>query len=501
MKGAVVELPAPIGKTAAAVAPLKLERHVVAGRPNEDLLTADNRGLVRVVAHRGPAATGMTPDQVLLLLGSAAARADSPNRPGVFVRGQLPELDLDEWLALYAKEKPRAATGADAARGIHTLAMYGVDLDVGKLDIFGRVLHDFKVTAQRAGEDWQLALRGREVDGTATWRGPSPEFPNGRVTARLTRFVPPGPGELQPLRSELDATGSAANPWPELDIVSDTFISKGRDLGRLELVAQPVASDWRIQQLTLANADGRIDANGWWRVRGDRQQTQLDVTVKVEDAGAYLAHFSSGDSVRRAPTTISGQLQWTGAPNDFDYPTLTGSFKMQSGAGQFTKIDPGIGKLLGVLSLQALPRRITLDFNDVFSEGFAFDDIAGEFRIENGQMHTDNLRLAGPAAAVAIKGDIDLAQETQRLNVRVQPSLSSSVSAGAALLLIANPLVGAAVGAGALLAQKMFNNPIDQLFSYDYRVTGPWADPVVERVGGFGAAPAASPFGREAVAK
>jgi len=172
---------------------------------------------------------------------------------------------------------------------------------------------------------------------------------------------------------------------------------------------------------------------------------------------------------------------------------------MKSGAGQFTKIDPGIGKLLGVLSLQALPRRITLDFRDVFSEGFAFDDINGDFSIDDGQMHTDDLKLVGPAAAVAIKGDLDLARETQRLTVRVQPALSSSVSAGAAVLFIANPLVGAAVGAGALLAQKLFNNPIDQMFSYDYRVTGPWVDPVVERVHGFSAP--ASPFGAEAVAK
>jgi uncharacterized protein YhdP len=106
-------------------------------------------------------------------------------------------------------------------------------------------------------------------------------------------------------------------------------------------------------------------------------------------------------------------------------------------------------------------------------------------------MHTDDLKFAGPAAAVAIKGDVDLAKETQRLTVRVQPSLSSSVSAGAAVLFIANPLIGAAVGAGALIAQKMLNNPIDQMFSYDYRVTGSWVDPVVERVSGrVAAAPA-----------
>jgi uncharacterized protein (TIGR02099 family) len=502
MKGAMVDLPAPIGKSAADAAPLKIERREVTGRANEDLVTADYGNVLRVVAHRSLVAKEMAADRVLVSLGAGSAGMEAPSRPGIAVRGQLSQLDIDQWLALYAREK-RRGTGGATNRG-HTLDMNSLDLDLGKLDIFGRVLHDFKVNAQREGEDWQLTMAGREVDGHATWRGASAELPNGRLTARLTRFVPPGPGELHVVRGEPDALGNTANPWPELDIVSDTFVSKGRDLGKLDLVAQPAGSDWHIQQLSLSNPDGRLDANGWWRVHGDGQQTLIDATVDVTDAGGYLARFGYGDLVRNAPTKISGKLQWTGAPNDFDYPSLTGSFNLHSGSGQFLKIDPGIGKLLGVLSLQALPRRITLDFHDVFSEGFAFDDIAGDVRIDNGVMHTGDLKLAGPAAAVAINGDVDLEKETQRLEVRVQPSLSSGVSAGAAVLFIANPLVGVAVGAGALIAQKLFNNPIDQMFSFEYRVTGPWADPLVERVNGrelTTKAPPGAGFGSEPITK
>jgi hypothetical protein len=166
---------------------------------------------------------------------------------------------------------------------------------------------------------------------------------------------------------------------------------------------------------------------------------------------------------------ISGQLEWPGAPSDFEPDVLSGTLDIDVGAGQFTKIDPGIGKLLGVLSLQALPRRLTLDFRDVFSEGFAFDTIAGKTTITKGVMATGDLRLAGPAARVDISGEADLAKETQRLNVRVLPSLSSTFSgataAGALLLLAANPLVAAAVGAGTLLAQKVMKDPLEQMFA------------------------------------
>jgi len=96
-------------------------------------------------------------------------------------------------------------------------------------------------------------------------------------------------------------------------------------------------------------------------------------------------------------------------------------------------------------------------------------------------MSTNNLKLAGPAAKVDIAGETDLAKETQRLSVKVQPALTTSVTAGAALLLLANPIVGAAVGAGSLLAQAMMKDPIEKIFSYEYTVTGSWSDPVVVR--------------------
>ncbi|MEO5765787.1 MAG: AsmA-like C-terminal region-containing protein, partial [Casimicrobiaceae bacterium] len=88
------------------------------------------------------------------------------------------------------------------------------------------------------------------------------------------------------------------------------------------------------------------------------------------------------------------------------------------------------------------------------------------------------------AATVNISGSVDLTRETQRLRVRVQPALATSISAGAAALFIANPLVGAAVGAGTLLAQKILKDPLEQLFSYEYGVTGGWADPVVQPIEG-----------------
>jgi uncharacterized protein YhdP len=344
------------------------------------------------------------------------------------------------------------------------------------------------VIARHSLEDWKLELRGRDIAGTAAWSAPSGAAPNGRIVARLSRFAMPAAGDLPPWSgadkaTETKAASSTIDRWPELDIAADSFVSKGRDLGALAVVAQPRGNEWRIEKLSLSNDAGRLDANGAWLNVGKQQQTRLEVSLDVNDASAFLARMGKPDPIKGAPTTLSGQLAWAGSPTEFDYPTLNGSFRIVVGSGRFTKIDPGIGKLLCVLSLQALPRRISLDFQDVFSEGFAFDQITGDIKVANGVMHTDNLRLVGPAAKVDIAGEADLAKETERLSVHVQPSLSGGVSAGAALLFLANPLVGAAVGAGSLLAQSVLKDPLEQFFSYQYTVTGSWSDPVVTRAG------------------
>jgi len=168
-------------------------------------------------------------------------------------------------------------------------------------------------------------------------------------------------------------------------------------------------------------------------------------------------------------------LRWQGSPLSIDYPSLSGSFELKASNGQFSKINPGAGRLLGILSLQSLPRRITLDFRDVFSEGFAFDRIEGTVAVERGIMNTDNLELAGPAARVQISGSANIAAETQNLTVNVQPALSDSVSVGA---LIANP----AVGVATYLAQKVLKDPLGQIFSFRYAVTGSWEDPLVAKL-------------------
>ena len=468
LSGATIDLPAPMAKSASETVALKFERR--SGAEDRDTIVARYGRIGQLTLERRRGANGAITRAGLLALGGGSGDAD---RPGLWVRGKVDTLNADGWLVVKRE--------IEAPESSEEIPLAGIDVTVRELDLFGRRLNDLRIDASQAADAWQIVLDGSELAGTARWQGAGPGRPNGRIVAHLQRLtVPAAASEAIPSSPE---PMGASNPWPEIDIASDSFILHDRDLGKLELTAQPLGADWQIQHVDLSNDDGKLTAQGWWRVAGRGQQTTLDANLDIVDAGRYLTRFGLPGAVTGAASKIDGQVSWAGGPQAFDYPTLSGAFSIKSGPGQFLQVDPGAGKLLGVLSMQSLTRRLALDFRDLFGEGFAFDDISGDVRIQNGVMKSDNLKIVGPAARVAISGEADIAHETQQLKVRVQPTLSASLSTGAALLMFANPIVGVAVGAGTWLAQKVLQDPFEQMFSFEYAVTGSWSSPHVERIG------------------
>jgi uncharacterized protein YhdP len=198
--------------------------------------------------------------------------------------------------------------------------------------------------------------------------------------------------------------------------------------------------------------------------------------MEINDAGHLLDRVGFEKALRGGKGRMEGDLQWKGLPTAFDFPTLSGNVNLRINSGQFLKADPGVAKLLNVMSLQSLPRRLTLDFRDLFSEGFAFDSIASTAAITRGVLKTDTFKMRGVNAVVLMDGMVDLNEETQNLNVIVIPEINAG---GASVIygLAVNPVVGL----GSFLAQLFLRNPLSQALTQEYVVTGPWKDPVVKK--------------------
>jgi uncharacterized protein YhdP len=278
---------------------------------------------------------------------------------------------------------------------------------------------------------------------------------------------------------------------PALDVVVDDFELNGRRLGRLEidavnrqasLSAQESVREWRLNTLNLTVPEARLQASGNWAALGGagrggaQRRTALKVNLAIDDAGALLARFGMPDVVRGGKGTLGGTVGWIGSPLALDVPSLSGELQLDLQRGQFLKADPGLAKLLGVLSLQALPRRLVLDFRDVFSEGFAFDFVRGNAQIAQGVASTNNLQMKGVSAAVLLEGRADIARETQDITAVVIPELNAGTAS-----LVAT-VISPVTGLGTFLAQYLLRQPLQEAATQQYRIHGSWTDPQVEKL-------------------
>jgi len=459
LAGVAIDLPSPFAKPAAESWPFRLERTVTAPQPRRETIALAVGSILNAQAYVRYEGGKMIIERAGVGVGDVGVPV--PERPGVFIAGNLKALDLDRLLA--------AVTDAGEKTGAAEFDVTALNLRAGTLVAIGREFHDVSVRAQFDGRrTWRADVTARELAGEIAWR---PEGP-GLVRARLKHLI-------QPERAPGGASNDEiAKELPALAITADSYTFNGNDLGRLELRAVNEAKAWRLEKLELASTEGTLSASGLWDPSEQgKGRTRLDVKADVRDIGKYLERFGHPETVAKGTATLGGTVEWAGPVYRIDYGTLTGNLDVKAEKGQFVKVKPGVGRLLGVLSLQSLPRRMSLDFGDVFSEGFAFDSINGSAKIAQGVASTDNLAMVGPAASVAIAGKADLAKETQNLTVRVVPVLGDSVAIAAGVALL-NPLIGA----GALIAQRLFRDPLGQMFAYEYQVTGSWEDPRVLRV-------------------
>jgi uncharacterized protein YhdP len=343
----------------------------------------------------------------------------------------------------------------------------------------GKKLENVVVGASHEGNVWQANINSVQASGHVAWNESRSGRGLGKVTARLSSLIIPeaAPADVSDLMEEKSATTQI----PALDIVAEQFELGGKKMGRLELAANNVRTDtwreWRIAKLAIANPDGVFNATGKWTIRDGQNVSGLNYTLDVVDAGRLLERFGFVHVLRGGRGNMQGELNWNGLPFSMDMASLSGQVQLDLAAGQFLKVDPGAAKLLGVLSLQSLPRRLTLDFRDVFSEGFAFDGIVARAGISHGIMTTDSFKMRSVSALVLLDGSVDIVKETQNLNVVVLPEINVG-AASVAYGLMVNPVIGL----GTFLAQLVLRDPLTEAFTMEYQIAGSWKDPAIAKV-------------------
>ncbi|MDB5966012.1 MAG: hypothetical protein JWQ72_2512 [Polaromonas sp.] len=509
LQGMALTLPAPLGKGAEGVVPVHFEKSLLResmlpGQKLQDQL-ALNVGRVAAINYvrdisgsearvvRGSVGVGLEP-------GESVPAPDA----GVAASINLASVDLDAWARVLSSTPPGTGAAAVTAPGpARPVAAATSDylptrmaIRAKELLIDGRTLHNVVAGGSRDGLNWRANIDATELNGYVEFRQPGGAGA-GRVYARLSRLSL-AQGAASDVESILDEQPSSI---PALDIVVEDLELRGKRLGRIEIDAinrgtQTVLRDggvreWRLNKFNIILPEAVLTASGNWvavnaqtgvaarpapRAAAERRRTVMNFKLDIADSGELLKRFGMDGVIRRGKGKLEGQVAWVGSPLSMDDPSLNGQFNVNIESGQFLKADPGLAKLLGVLSLQALPRRLTLDFRDVFSEVFSFDFVRGDVNISQGLAATNNLQMKGVNAAVLMEGNADIARETQDLKVVVVPE----INAGTASLIAT--VINPAIGLGTFLAQYFLRRPLIQATTQEFHIDGSWADPKITRV-------------------
>ena len=173
---------------------------------------------------------------------------------------------------------------------------------------------------------------------------------------------------------------------------------------------------------------------------------------------------------------VEFDVSWSGGPKQNFLETLDGTVGVRLGSGQLNEVEPGAGRVFGLMSIVALPRRLSLDFSDVFERGFGFDEITGTFRLDDGQAYTCDLSLKGPAADVGIVG------RTGLLAKNYEQTAVVSANVGNTLPVVGAVVAGPQVAAALLIFSQIFKKPLQEMGQIYYSIEGSWEDPVVDVV-------------------
>ena len=390
------------------------------------------------------------------IMGSAETR-------GLHIRGATTTVRLDEWLSLSRGGEKEVGT-ADRIRSI--------ELAVDDLFAIGQHLENHRVRLDRSARDWLVQIEGEDIVGSVFVPY---DFGSDRaMVIEMERLHLPGDEVSPPTESNLDPRS-----LPPISLKAKEFALGARNLGAVEVNLVRTADGLETDKLEAIDDTFSIVGSGRWvadetEERGSR--TYVNATLSSADVRSTLARLDFAQGISGKSMEILFDMSWAGGPRGSFLDVLDGDVQLRLEDGQLEEVEPGAGRMLGLISFVALPRRLSLDFRDVFNKGFRYDMIAGTFSVEDGTASTCDMSLEGPAALIGIVGQVDLANNEYEQGAVITAKVGNTL-----------PIVGAVVGgppgaAAMLILSEIFKKPLQSVGQVYYGIAGPWDEPAIDSI-------------------
>lgn len=389
--------------------------------------------------------------------------AEWPQGKGLYITGTMSELNAD---------KIKTYLDLSANSSSTDLLLRLIDINVDDLNLYGIKLTGARLQLVPTKNTWSITVTSPQVAGKI-------DVP--------TAFNPKSTIEVDLQRINLNSLsgGSAAPPsvlakqLPSIKFSADVVSYGQGGLRGVSFTTLPSANGMAIQSFTIQSPNLNLQASGDWIQSGDRNTTRLhgkatskNVSALLDKLGFDVHNFESSNG------DFNFDLNWASAPWGMALQGMNGQASVAIGKGRIVEVSQAsnakmdLGRMLNLFSLQSIPRRLSLDFSDVFQKGYAFDSLKGDFKFSNGDASTNNMRFDGPLARVEIRGQIGLAKQNFDMILSVTPYVTSSIPV-AATLITGQPVIGVAAWA----VNKMIGGEVNKVATYYYAVTGSWDHP------------------------
>ena len=460
LEGLALRLPEPLEKSASGILPTETTvQFAPGGERIETFGTASDLVAWRMQFNRPEGAWDL--DRGVVSFGGIEV-ANAETR-GLHIRGRAGSVRLNDWLTL-SRSGAEKTGAADRIRSI--------DVEIDNLHLLGQHLESHRLRVDRSARDWLVQFDGEDARGSVFVPY---DFGGDRaMVLAMERLRLPGDDTA----SDTDASALPdPRSLPPIELRAADFAIGDRYLGAVEASIEKTADGLETSVIKSVDDSFEVVANGRWvfdDVDPLGSRTEVTATLSSSDVEATMRRLNYEPGIAGDSMNMLLDLQWSGGPRADFFDVLDGEVQVRFGDGQLQEVEPGAGRMFGLMSIAALPRRLSLDFRDVFSKGFSFDAISGTFRIDDGLIYTCDLALEGPAANVGIVGVADIVERTYEQTAVV------SANVGNTLPIVGAVVAGPQAAAALLIFSQIFKKPIQEAGQVYYSIDGGWDEPQVE---------------------
>jgi uncharacterized protein (TIGR02099 family) len=461
LEGLELSLPEPLYKPADEAVTFVIESHFPPNQPEDIRMVLGDEMGARLLWDITPA--GQPSKLISAVVEGGRTDVEPFDGEGLFIRGQFDKISVDEWLEVRFGEGDGETSFEDW--------FAGVDLAAEELIAVGQYVDNVTVRMrpEPANGAWSIDIQSEAVAGKVTLPFELESRENAIILDmdRLAMFDDPR-----------DGGGEAVAPTtvPPLRIDAREFAGFEIELGHLIARVDALPNGFEASNFTSTGPSFTVTGNLRSELGPGVDRSSLTIDLNSTDLSDTLEFGGFAPSVDANRGEFKLDVAWQGGLVPNLVAVAEGSASLKLGSGSLTEVKPGAGRVFGLLSVQALPRRLMLDFRDVFKKGFFFDEFGGDFEIANGEATTDNLKMKGRAADIGIIGTVQLVDREYDQTAVVSAQIGNTLPVVGAIA------AGPIIGGGLFVLKEILKEPLREAGQVQYRITGPWENPQVVKV-------------------